>query len=97
MKLLQSLSLTMSLSGSLFVVLMIPAPPEAKLTPVIGNALPLDTRERYGGDVANPTFSAAKQFKNTNLLDFSEGFNLKSIDNKWSNLYIMLIKLEWLK
>ena len=48
----------------------IPAPPEAKLTPVIGYALlllDLDTRERYGGgEATNPTFSAAKQTKNIN-------------------------------
>lgn len=41
-----------------------PAPPEAKLTPVIGIAslLLLDTKERYGGgDATKPAFSAACQ------------------------------------
>lgn len=40
-----------------------PAPPEAKLTPVVGNPslLLLDTIERYGGGVvAKPAFSAVK-------------------------------------
>lgn len=39
--------------------LKIPAPPEAKLTPVRNDALLLfDLRARYGGEDGNPTFSA---------------------------------------
>lgn len=37
--------------------LNIPAPPEAKLTPLKKDTLE-DARERYGGEVARPTFSA---------------------------------------
>ena len=36
----------------------IPAPPDAKLTPV-KNDLLLDANDRYGGEVGRPTFSAA--------------------------------------
>ena len=54
----------------------IPAPPEAKLTPVIGNALlllDLDTRERYGGgEATNPTFSAAKQTQKNDQIFFKK-------------------------
>lgn len=39
---------------------VIRAPPEAKLTPVCREArFLLDSRERYGGEVGKPTFSAA--------------------------------------
>ena len=52
------------LTKRLFVSLKIPAPPEAKLTPVLNGAvltvfLNFDIRDRYGGEVANPTLSAA--------------------------------------
>lgn len=42
--------------------LKIPAPPEAKLTPASKDPfflVDLDTSDRYGGEVGNPTFSAA--------------------------------------
>lgn len=40
-------------------LLKIPAPPEAKLTPVRNDALFLfDLTARYGGEDGNPTFSA---------------------------------------
>jgi hypothetical protein len=42
----------------------IPAPPEAKLTPVRNDPLfllDLDTKDRYGGEVGRPTFSAAQK------------------------------------
>lgn len=42
------------------MVLNIPAPPEAKLTP-FGNWLFLS--DKYGGGVGIPNFSAAKQLK----------------------------------
>lgn len=44
--------------------LKIPAPPEAKLTPATKDPfclLDFDTSDRYGGEVGNPTFSAAHQ------------------------------------
>ena len=46
----------------LFVLLKIPEPAEAKLTPVWNFTVFLlycDIRERYGGGVGTPTFSAA--------------------------------------
>lgn len=55
------------LTKRLFVSLKIPAPPEAKLTPVLNGVvliifLNLDMRDKYGGEVGNPTFSAAQYF-----------------------------------
>ncbi|GKD88394.1 hypothetical protein Tco_1363901 [Tanacetum coccineum] len=40
------------------VPLSIPDPPDAKLTPVVGGVAPIN--DRYGGDVGNPIFFAAK-------------------------------------
>ena len=39
----------------------IPAPPDAKLTPVKNDPL-FDANDRYGGEVGRPTFSAAHKF-----------------------------------
>ena len=40
------------------VLLSMPDPADAKLTPVIGGVVPIN--HRNGGDVGNPTFFAAK-------------------------------------
>lgn len=54
-----------NLTKSSSVPLKIPAPPDAKLTPVtvafvLLNFFNFDTSDRYGGANGSPTFSAAK-------------------------------------
>ena len=63
---------TCILTNSSSVPLKIPAPPDAKLTPVTTVALlllnffDLDTSDRYGGAEGNPTFSAVDHQNKSN-------------------------------
>lgn len=58
-------------------LLKIPAPPEAKLTPVRNDALFLfDLTARYGGEDGNPTFSADIK-KKKGLLKHASTQNVK--------------------
>ena len=56
-----------SLTKSLSVPLKIPAPPEAKLAPFMYDAFFFSDKERYGGELGNPNFSAAKSTSRSNV------------------------------